>query len=181
MRGAAHHLMERIDERIVDSLRNFLFATEQNGLIFALDLAMLNIHRGRDHGLPAFLDVRKTLILRQKKIFSHHTKKRLLQVYDSLDDVDLWVGLLAEKHAPSKPMGKTMSKLLTNQFRQIREGDRYWYQNDPAFRRLGDLHSLGYTKRYLRKRKLSNIITDNTGIDLDEISKNVFKLKRHRN
>ena len=37
--------------------------------------------------------------------------------------------LLAEKHAPGSSLGPTHIAVLRDQFKRLRDGDRFWYQN----------------------------------------------------
>ena len=52
---------QKIDTLMVDELRNALFPVGRGN---GLDLAAMNIQRGRDHGLPDFNSVRKYLGLK---------------------------------------------------------------------------------------------------------------------
>ena len=56
MRGLSTQAMQAVDAQVVDELRNFLFGDPNAG---GLDLAALNIQRGRDHGLPSYNDTRE--------------------------------------------------------------------------------------------------------------------------
>ena len=62
IRGAVRNRNQEIDAKIVDELRNFLFLN--NGR--SLDLAAINIQRGRETGIPDFNTVRQKLGLASK-------------------------------------------------------------------------------------------------------------------
>lgn len=46
------------------------------------------------------------------------------------DDVDLIIGGLSEKALPGTVFGPTISCLLAAQFSNLRNSDRFWYEND---------------------------------------------------
>ena len=123
--------MQEIDTKIVDPLRDFLFGAPGQG---GLDLASLNIQRGRDNGLASYNDTRVALGLKPASSFADITKDPVVQaqlqsVYGTVDQVDLWVGGLAEPHVNGGSLGQTFSKIIADQFQRLRDGDRFFYLN----------------------------------------------------
>ena len=152
LRGLAFQLHQQIDPYVVDALRNILF--RQN-----LDLASLNIQRGRDHGLPDYNTLREDYGLPPATGFDMissdpEIQARLAAAYDGdLNRIDPWVGMLAEDVADGAAMiGPLFRILIRDQFAAIRDG----YGNDPAFSRA--------ERRELRKVRLSHVIERNSGI-----------------
>lgn len=122
---------QEIDTRVVDDVRNFLFGAPGQG---GLDLAALNIQRGRDHGLADYNTVRVAYGLPRVMSFAQITPDTVVQqalqrAYGSVDSIDLWVGGLAERHLPGSSVGGTFTRILVDQFTRLRDGDRYWYQS----------------------------------------------------
>ncbi|XP_021355680.1 myeloperoxidase-like isoform X2 [Mizuhopecten yessoensis] len=76
----------------------FMVEAVQDRLFNGLDLAALNIQRGREHGLPSYTKYRKLCNLSIPKDFDDledHIdllKKKLETAYDHVDDIDLFVG-----------------------------------------------------------------------------------------
>lgn len=153
-----------LDSKIVGSVRNFLFGPPGAG---GFDLAALNIQRGRDHGLADYNDTRAALGLPRVRSFADITRNTELQqklqtLYGSVNNIDLWVGLLAEDHVRGTSFGPTGSRIVANQFERLRDGDRFWYENS---------HS-GQLLRDLRSTKLSDVIARNS--ELKNLQANVF-------
>jgi len=164
LQGAATQTSQELDAQIVDDVRNFLFGPPGAG---GFDLASLNIQRGRDHGLASYNQSRIDLGLEPATSFADITsdldvQSRLASVYDSVDDVDLWVGALAEDHLPGSSVGELMQTVLVDQFSRIRDGDRLWYQNQFSGRELRDLE----------QTTLSDVIERNS--DVTGLQDNVF-------
>ncbi|HEX4373553.1 MAG TPA: peroxidase family protein, partial [Puia sp.] len=112
IKGFASHTQYETDTKINSDLRNFLFGDPNSPTRFGIDLASLNIQRGRDHGLPDYNTVRGYYAGAKAKNFSDITSNEDLQdslkkLYGSVDNMDLWVGALAEDRLPGKSVGNT--------------------------------------------------------------------------
>lgn len=143
-----------IDTRVIDDVRNFLFGPPGSG---GLDLAALNIQRGRDHGLADYNATRVAFGLRPVKSFSDITsnaalQQSLKQIYGNVDNIDLWVGGLAEDHAQGSSVGPTFQRIMVDQFQRLRDGDRFWYQRDLQGRDLAEV----------QRSSLADVIRRNT-------------------
>ncbi|XP_026811700.1 chorion peroxidase isoform X4 [Rhopalosiphum maidis] len=102
-----------------------------------LDLVALNIQRGRDHGLPAYPRWRETCGFPRPRSFNDleghvepATLQRISKLYKSIDDLDLYTGLLSEKPLEGSILGPTITCLLADQFLRVKSGDRYWYETN---------------------------------------------------
>jgi peroxidase len=124
---------QEIDAKMVDGVRNMLFA---QGSPVGLDLASLNIERGRDHGIADYNTVRDAYGLPEAATFADITSDPQLQaalatVYDNdVNNVDLWVGALAEDHVAGTSVGELILTGLVDQFTRLRDGDRFFYIGD---------------------------------------------------
>lgn len=94
-------------------------------------------------------------------------QERLAAAYDSVDDVDLWVGGLAEDPLPGSHVGPLVFTILREQFVALRDGDRYWYARVLTPRE----------RREVEATRLSDVIRRNTTIG-GEIPDDVFHLGR---
>lgn len=158
LRGVADMLTEELDTQIVDGLRNFLFGPPGAG---GLDLAALNIQRGRDHGLPSYNEYRSALVGKAADSFSDITSDPLVQAqleaaYGTVDKVDLWVGGLAEDHADGAIVGPVFHAIITDQFTRIRDGDSFWYENE----RFTDAELA-----VIKSTSLADVIERTTGVE----------------
>lgn len=145
-----------LDTQVVNSVRNFLFGEPGAG---GLDLASINIARGRDHGLADYNAIRQAYGLPAAQSFADITPDEGLQadlqsLYGSVDDIDAWVGLLAEGHVRRASVGPTLKAILLNQFTRIRDGDRFWYEA---------IHG-GETLERLAGTRLADVLRRNTSL-----------------
>ena len=169
LRGLATQHAQEIDLLLVDEVRNLLFGAPGAPL---RDLAALNIQRNRDHGLPDYNTARIAYGLPPARTFADvssdpEVQDALRRAYSSIDELDLWAGGLAEDHVPGAMLGETFRVILTDQFRRLRDGDRYWYERDPYFLANSELLA------ELRATTLADVIRRNTPIGT-EIPDRIF-------
>ncbi len=95
---------------------------------------------------------------------------RLKAVYGTVDKVDAFVGVFAEKHLPGVEMGPTQLAIWQKQFQALRDGDRFYFANDQGLSFIRTTFGIDY------RHTLAQIIelnTDLTAADLNP-SGNVF-------
>ena len=157
--GLAQQDAQEVDTQIIDEVRNFLFGQPGQG---GFDLASLNIQRGRDHGLNDINSTRVALGLSAYDDFLDLTGGddslafQLASEYNSIDDVDLWIGGLAEAHVNGGLVGETFNSILTDQFLRTRDGDRFFFTSE--------LDHLLLLDSNFESTLLSDIILRNTNI-----------------
>ncbi|TRY61661.1 hypothetical protein TCAL_04392 [Tigriopus californicus] len=134
VRGVSTTSMETLDQFITEEVTNHLFE-DKNTPYSGLDLASLNIQRGRDHGLPGYNLLKRT--------------------YDHVDDIDLFTGGLAETPLHGGLVGPTFACIIGIQFRNLRKCDRFWYESGNPLIRFTDSQLAE-----IRKITLSKVICD---------------------
>ena len=169
--GLTTQQAQEVDTLMVDGVRNFLFGLAGSG---GFDLASLNLQRGRDHGLSDYNAVRFALRLRKVKDFDDITSNPALQAklaatYSDVDDIDLWISGLAEDHVAGALVGATFHAIMVDQFTRLRDGDRFWYQNDSFFTNNPGLMN------EVEATTLGDIIRRNTNLE-DEMLDDAFTL-----
>ncbi|MEW4448918.1 peroxidase family protein [Qipengyuania sp. JC766] len=134
--GAIADLHQAIDVDMVNALRNQLVGRP-------LDLAALNIFRGRDMGVAPFNDVRAQLFestgdaslrpytgwedFQTRNDLSDELIAQLQQAYpEGFDTMDLWIGGLAEKPRKGQ-LGSTFGYIFLEQLDRLQHGDRLYY------------------------------------------------------
>ncbi|KAK5618370.1 hypothetical protein CRENBAI_019200 [Crenichthys baileyi] len=149
------------DKMMTEELRDKLFKFSMQ---LALDLGSLNMQRGRDHGLPGCNKWREFCGLSQPMSLSELAEvldntdlaQRLLDLYGTPENIDVWLGGVAEPFVRGRRVGPLFACLIATQFQKIREGDRFWWENDGVFTEA--------QRASLRQTSLARIICDNTGI-----------------
>ncbi|NXG60671.1 PERM Myeloperoxidase, partial [Hemiprocne comata] len=161
-------------QMVVDELRDRMFEQVER---IGFDLPALNMQRSRDHGLPGYTSWRRfcglpqpsdvktlALVLRNRNL-----ARKFIQLYGTPKNIDIWIGALAEPFVPGGRVGPLMACLIGTQFRNVRDGDRFFWRNRGVFTPQ-QLSSLA-------KISLSRIICDNTGIS--KVPRNIFWANRY--
>ncbi|XP_048767283.2 peroxidase mlt-7-like [Ostrea edulis] len=144
-----------------------------------IDLAAINIQRGRDHGIPPYNFWRMVCGLEPASSFTtgsgglvDHSAEAVnaLKIYKSVDDIDLFTGGVSEKPLPGARVGPLFACIIGLQFKALKYGDRFYYENN--------VNNVKFTPGQLeeiRNTLMSNVICRNT--DIKKIHRNVFEKK----
>ncbi len=159
LKAAASGNAQEVDLAMVDVLRNMLFGPPGSG---GLDLAALNIQRGRDHGLADYNSVRAAYGMPRVTSFREITpdgsvQRQLEALYGTVDNIDLWVGGLAEKHVPGSSVGPLFQRIMVDQFTRLRDGDSHWYQSILRGEQLDDIEGTHLSDVIRRNTSLTSV------------------------
>ncbi|KAG1702399.1 Chorion peroxidase [Nymphon striatum] len=153
LRGLSVQPSQTVDMFMVHSVTRHLYqqvtATQSNPK-FGSDLAALNIQRGRDHGLPPYNQWRIKCGLPRvsswKQLATYVSSVQIIdqlkKVYKCPDDIDIFVGGLLETPVKGGLVGSTFSCIISEQFRRLYRGDRFFYTHTAP-------HHIGFTRRRL--------------------------------
>jgi Animal haem peroxidase len=95
---------------------------------------------------------------------------RLKAIYGSVSNLDAFVGMMAEKHVTGSELGELQLAIWKDQFGAARDGDRFFYLNDPLQSYIRN--NFGIDSR----KTLAQIISLNTDVAATSIPANVFRL-----
>jgi len=162
--GMSNQVAQAMDDSVTQEVTNHLF--RKPGQPFGVDLAAFNMQRGREFGLPSYMEYRKYCGLPGATgwddlfgSMNNITVKRYSQIYVHPQDIDLWSGGVSERPLPGAMVGPTFACIIASQFSNARRGDRFWYE-------LGG-HPHSFTPEQLgelRKARLARVVCDNTDI-----------------
>ncbi|MBE9137977.1 VCBS repeat-containing protein [Nodosilinea sp. LEGE 07088] len=169
LRGLFAQSSEAIDTKVLSELRNTLFGPPGSG---GIDLAAVDIQRGRDVGLPDYNQARVDFGLAPVTSFAEITsdvsvQAVLAQVYGTVNDIDAIVGGLAEDAVAGSMVGEFFQTVIADQFARLRDGDRFWYENGQF-----TAEELGV----IRGTSLSALLSRNTG--MNGLADNLFSTGR---
>ncbi|XP_077296660.1 peroxidase homolog [Arctopsyche grandis] len=162
--GLMNQVAQAMDDSITQEVTNHLF--KKPGARFGMDLVSFNMQRGREFGLPGYMEFRKFCGLPGAGSFQelfgsmpNETIQKYESIFEHPSDVDLWSGGVSERPLPGSMLGPTFACIIATQFSYSRRGDRFWYElpNQPS----------SFTPEQvaeLKKTRLSRIICDNTDI-----------------
>ncbi|XP_036323831.1 peroxidase [Rhagoletis pomonella] len=162
--GLMNQVAQAMDDSITQEVTNHLFKKE--GARYGLDLVAFNMQRGREFGLPGYMEFRKFCGLPTstswEEMFGSMPNDTILRyesIFEHPADIDLWSGGVSEKPLPGSMLGPTFACVIATQMSYVRRGDRFWYElpNQPSSFTPEQLQEL-------RKAKLSRLICDNTDL-----------------
>ncbi|XP_025022931.1 myeloperoxidase isoform X2 [Python bivittatus] len=164
----------RQDQIVVEALRDRLF---QQVARIGLDLPALNMQRGRDHGLPGYNAWRQFCGLSQPRneaqlaqvLQNPQLARKLIQHYGTPNNIDLWIGGVAEPFVRNGRVGPLLACIIGKQLQNVRDGDRFWWENSGVFTPA--------QRQALNRVTLSRIICDNTFIR--EVPQFIFRANQY--
>ncbi|XP_024852144.1 LOW QUALITY PROTEIN: thyroid peroxidase [Bos taurus] len=159
------------DQLLNEELTERLFVLSDAG---TLDLASINLQRGRDHGLPGYNEWRQFCGLSRLETRADlgaatangSMADRILDLYGHPDNIDVWLGGLAETFLPGARTGPLFACLVGKQMKALRDGDRFWWEHRAVFTEA--------QRRELGRHSLSRVICDNTG--LTRVPRDAFRV-----
>ncbi|ELS02752.1 heme peroxidase family protein,putative calcium-binding protein [Xenococcus sp. PCC 7305] len=163
LRGVSSSLSQKIDPKTIDDVRNLLFGFGEN--VAGRDLFAININRGRINGLTDYNSLREAYGLIKVTSFDAITSDPQLQtqlasLYGTVDNIDGFVGLLAEDHLAGAVVGETLKAVLVEQFVALRDGDRFFYQNSFSPQEISLIEQTTFAD-IIRRNTDTSIIQDN--------------------
>ncbi|KAG5889229.1 hypothetical protein JTB14_006365 [Gonioctena quinquepunctata] len=164
--------IKRPDENLNLELTEKLFKTAH---AVALDLAAMNIHRGRDHAIPGYTEFRRFCNMTPVETFDDlkyeisdsNVRRKLKKLYGHPGNIDVFVGGILEDQIDGGKIGPLFQCLLIEQFQRLRDGDRFYYENPSVFKP----EQLAQVKQY----SLSRVLCDN-GDNITKVTRDLFKL-----
>lgn len=185
IRGSIFQLSGEIDTIVDFSLRNELFHNSavkdrhqeggEQDKKRGGDLVSRNIQRSRDHNIPFYNDIRDHFNQGRAKSFADissdvNVQEALEKAYTSVDNVEAYVGLLAEDHVNGASFGPTMIAVWKSEFDRISGGDRLHYRRQDVFPDKLRAYSRFYSvMNSNNKNVMKDIIVRNTKVTPGEI------------
>ena len=132
--GLMNQVSQGMDGSMSQEVTNHLFQDSDKN--WGLDLAALNMQRGRDHGIPSYNAFREYCGLKPARrwddlngAFANDTLKHFTTIYESPDDIDLWTAGISERPTPGSMVGPVFGCIIGETFKNLRLGDRFWHEN----------------------------------------------------
>ncbi|KAL5020228.1 hypothetical protein ScPMuIL_003120 [Solemya velum] len=176
-RGLVQTQSQKVDRLMTTQLTRHMFERFPGT---GLDLAAINIQRGRDHGTASYAIWR---IVCNLSVVGHfgvgigglvdHTPAdaaALQSIYGSVYDIDLYTGGVSEKPVPGSKLGPTFNCLVAKQFQRLKYGDRFFYESNNAAVKFSpdQLNTI-------RGETMAKIMCRNTGVST--VQPNVFQMQ----
>jgi hypothetical protein len=99
------------------------------------------------------------------------TAARLRALYGDVSTVDAFVGMTAEPRVPGTELGELQSAIWQRQFEALRDGDRFFYGNDPVLDTIRTRFGIDY------RHDLGDLIALNTDVPRSALAPDVFRTR----
>jgi len=147
-----------------------------------LDMGAIDIQRGRDHGIGPYSDYRVFCGLPRARSFDDLEQwmptdavNRIRSVYQNVEDVDLYIGLMSENPVPGGVGGPTLACMIGEQFRRFKFGDRFYHENG------GFRHSFTPDQlREIRQFSLATLFCDHS-VNIQQMQLEVLRVPSDTN
>lgn len=146
LQGAYEENAQKMDNRTVDGLRNFMFMAP--GMSIGEDLVTRNLFRGRELGMLSYAEV--------AACYGFPVQNNHLESY---------IGLFSEELVPGSSLPRGIATIVAEQFKRLRE-------NDPNFYLFQTKEIGGHFLAEIVSSSLATIIRANT--NLQNVPDNVF-------
>lgn len=147
------------------------------GRTFGLDLAAVDIHRQRDHGIPGYIQYIKychnVKIKRWDDLLQFMTLENIVKLkkhYKYVEDVDLYVGGFFETKIPDALVGPTFAYIIAIQYHNVKYADRFFYEHG---NQVGSFN-VEQLNEIKRKSSLASILCKTT--KLQKVSRDPLRL-----
>jgi hypothetical protein len=99
------------------------------------------------------------------------TAARLKALYGDVSTVDAFVGMTAEPRVPGTELGELQLAIWQRQFEDLRDGDRFFYRNDPVLDIIRQRFGIDY------RHDLGDLIALNTEVPRSALAPDVFRTR----
>jgi Animal haem peroxidase len=93
---------------------------------------------------------------------------RLKAIYATVGNLDAFVGMMSEPHMPGSEFGQVQLALWRRQFTALRDGDRFFYAQDPVLNQIRRRYGITY------RHTLGQLISMDAGVPASQLPRNVF-------
>ncbi|KAI9151177.1 DOMON domain-containing protein frrs1L [Blastocladiella emersonii ATCC 22665] len=154
--GMSSQIQDEADIYYTEPMRSQVF-----GPRLAKDGFVFDLFRARDYLIPGYAQMRQSMALSAPKTFADihpDFADVLAKAYASVDDVDALVGgLLERRDMYESNVGPMFSRSIVNQFKALRDGDRFWFENPGVMRaeHLAEIRNTSLRQIIMRNVKQS--------------------------
>lgn len=100
------------------------------------------------------------------------TAARLRATYGDVSTMDAFVGMSAEPRVPGTELGELQLAIWQRQFTALRDGDRFFYRNDPVLDTIRQRFGIDY------RHDLGDLIALNSDVPRSALAPDVFRATR---